>query len=372
MNYRHVVSVVGAAAVALVLPVLAAAPASADPVLGSTAAAMQRDLGLSPAAAAARVQSENAAALTDESLQSKLGAAYSGSYLDQSSGRLVVRTSDPAAAATIASAGAQPVVIQPKKDPKIGKDKLDRAARKAPTSVSSWYVDEVSGAVVVESTDPAAARSFVADSGATADAVQVKQVVEKPRLFLNLVGGQAITSNGGRCSIGFSAKSGTTTYVITAGHCTVALPGTWAGYNGTTIGPAVAKNFPTDDFGSIRVTNTAWVGTSQVSGTSSVLGSTAAAVGASTCRSGSTTGYRCGTIQAKNATVNYGGGDIVFGLTKTSACAEPGDSGGSFVSGRQAQGMTSGGSGNCSVGGTTYFQPVGEALSRTGTTLVVG
>ena len=107
-------------------------------------------------------------------------------------------------------------------------------------------------------------------------------------------------------------------------------------------------------------------------GTSSVLGSTVAAIGASTCRSGSTTGYRCGTIQSRNATVNYGGGDIVYGLTRTSACAERGDSGGSFVAGRQAQGMTSGGSGSCTTGGTTYFQPINEVLNVYGLTLVTG
>ena len=53
-------------------------------------------------------------------------------------------------------------------------------------------------------------------------------------------------------------------------------------------------------------------------------------------------------------------------------CAEPGDSGGSLLAGTQAQGMTSGGSGNCSSGGTTYFQPVGEALSAAGVSLVTG
>ncbi|HEY8544187.1 MAG TPA: trypsin-like serine protease, partial [Acidimicrobiales bacterium] len=62
----------------------------------------------------------------------------------------------------------------------------------------------------------------------------------------------------------------------------------------------------------------------------------------------------------------------VYGLTRTSACAEGGDSGGSFISGNQAQGMTSGGSGNCTFGGTTFFQPVNEVLSRYGLTLVTG
>ncbi len=102
-------------------------------------------------------------------------------------------------------------------------------------------------------------------------------------------------------------------------------------------------------------------------------------VGGRVCRSGSTTGWRCGTVQALNQTVSYGGGNIVSGLTRTTACAEPGDSGGAFVSdppallGKvQAQGLTSGGSGNCSTGGTTFFQPVSEALGAYGLTLYTG
>lgn len=56
-------------------------------------------------------------------------------------------------------------------------------------------------------------------------------------------------------------------------------------------------------------------------GNVTVRGSTEAAVGASVCRSGSTTGWRCGTLQAKNQTVRYAQG-TVFGLTRTSACAQ--------------------------------------------------
>jgi streptogrisin C len=59
----------------------------------------------------------------------------------------------------------------------------------------------------------------------------------------------------------------------------------------------------------------------------------------------------------------------VSGLSRSNACAEPGDSGGSWISGNQAQGVTSGGSGNCSSGGTMWFQPVNEILGAYGLTL---
>ena len=69
-------------------------------------------------------------------------------------------------------------------------------------------------------------------------------------------------------------------------------------------------------------------------------------------------------MTALNATVNYAEGTVT-GLIRTTVCAEPGDSGGSLYSGTVAYGLTSGGSGNCSSGGTTFFQPVTEALAST-------
>ena len=106
-------------------------------------------------------------------------------------------------------------------------------------------------------------------------------------------------------------------------------------------------------------------------GTVTVSGSTQAAVGSTVCRSGSTTGWHCGTVQAYNTSVTYPEGTIT-GLIRTNVCAEPGDSGGSLVAGSQAQGVTSGGSGNCRTCGTTYFQPVNEPLQVYGLTLLTG
>src|SRR5690606_32628331 len=99
-----------------------------------------------------------------------------------------------------------------------------------------------------------------------------------------------------------------------------------------------------------------------------VTGSVQALVGASVCRSGSTTGWHCGTIQQHDTSVTYPEGRV-NGLTRTTVCAEPGDSGGPYLAGSQAQGVTSGGSGNCTSGGTTYYQPVNPVLSEFGLTL---
>ena len=85
-------------------------------------------------------------------------------------------------------------------------------------------------------------------------------------------------------------------------------------------------------------------------------------VGQTVRRSGSTTGVRSGPVTGLNATVNYPQGTVT-GLIRTNVCAEPGDSGGSLFAGTTALGLTSGGSGNCTTGGTTFFQPVTEPLS---------
>jgi streptogrisin B len=56
-------------------------------------------------------------------------------------------------------------------------------------------------------------------------------------------------------------------------------------------------------------------------------------------------------------------------LIQTNVCAEPGDSGGPLYDGTKALGLTSGGSGDCTSGGTTFFQPAREAANAYGVTI---
>jgi streptogrisin C len=162
--------------------------------------------------------------------------------------------------------------------------------------------------------------------------------------------------------VGFTVGDG----FVTAGHC-----GDVGDTTTSPDGSFVGSSFPGDDYAYVRTAsgNTLIGAVNTYSGTTvGVAGSTAAPVGASVCRSGSTTGWHCGTIQAYDATVTYAQG-TVYGLIRTDVCAEPGDSGGSLLAGDQAQGVTSGGSGDCTSGGTTYFQPVNEILNAYGLTL---
>jgi streptogrisin C len=248
------------------------------------------------------------------------------------------------------------------------KDTLDARSGTAAKSITSWYVDVASNTVVVKAKPEgaAAAKAFAASAGAAAGVVRVEVSAEQPRTFYDVVGGDAYYM-GGRCSVGFAVSGG----FVTAGHC--GTPGTATqGYNQVSQGTFEGSSFPGSDYAWVS-TNADWTPTGAVNdyagGAVAVAGSTESAVGSSVCRSGSTTGWHCGTIQAKNQTVNYAEG-AVGGMTQTDACAEPGDSGGSWLTGNQAQGVTSGGSGNCTSGGTTFFQPVNEILSAYGLSLV--
>ena len=141
-------------------------------------------------------------------------------------------------------------------------------------------------------------------------------------------GGDAYYIGGGRCSVGFSVNGG----FVTAGHCGSAGNAT-TGFNRSRRARSRAPRSPATTTPGSQVnanwTPQPWVN-NYAGGNVTVAGSTEAAVGASICRSGSTTGWHCGTVQANNPTVNYPQGTVT-GLTRTNACAEPGDSGGSWL-----------------------------------------
>jgi hypothetical protein len=275
-----------------------------------------------------------------------------------------------------APAGAAPAEQRSAAELSSAMTSLNTAAASRPSSVTGWYVDEATKALVVEVHGSDKGVSNWA-SRLGAGAVKIQHVAEAPKPLWNLIGGQAITTGGSRCSLGFNAQSGGTRYVITAGHCTN-IGSSWSGVGGS-IGTRAGSSFPTNDYGIIRVSSSSAASTSLVDRYSSgsdvsVVGAATATTGMAVCRSGSTTGWHCGSVTATNQTVCYAQG-CVYQMIRTNVCAEPGDSGGSLVTNsgsRRAVGMTSGGSGNCRSGGTTFFQPVTEALSVYGVSLVTG
>lgn len=333
--------------------------------------AMQRDLGLTADQAIRRMTSETRAAELEQNLRGVLNGTFGGAYFDAVTSQLVVGVTDAGKIGTVQASGAKAVTVsRSEQQLDAVKSRLDEQVALAPKTLTGWYVDVVKNTVVVTAKPGAAndARSYVTATGTEAGAVQVVESTEQPRPLYDVRGGDAYYIGSSRCSIGFSVKGG----FVTAGHCAALTSGSLAGSNRVALGSWGGYSFPGNDYAYAR-TNSSWTPRGVVNryngSTVAVSGHTESAVGASICRSGSTTGWHCGTVQAKNQTVTYSEG-MVSGLTRTNVCAEPGDSGGSWLSGSQAQGVTSGGSGDCSSGGTTYFQPVNEILSRYGLTLV--
>jgi streptogrisin C len=338
-------------------------PAAAAPS-AEMFAALQHDLNLTAEQAKARLATDAKASGIEQKMRGGLGARFGGAWLTPGANEIVVAVTDESKAAEVRAAGATPkVVARSEKQLDNTKSTLDGKATAAPAAVSGWYVDVATNSVVVLASASGldAAKSFVTTSGVATDAVRVVASEEAPRPLADVRGGDAYyINNSSRCSVGFPVVGG----FVSAGHC--GQPGSrTTGTNRTAQGTFQGSSFPGNDYSWVKV-NSNWTPRGVVNryngGTVPVRGSQEASVGAAICRSGSTTGWHCGTVGAKNSTVRYAEG-AVSGLTRTNVCAEPGDSGGSWISGDQAQGVTSGGSGNCSSGGTTYFQPVNEILS---------
>ena len=321
-------------------------------LLGSALAASPAD------AAPVSPDASMAASTLASSLDKSLGDRTAGSYVD-STGKLIVNVTDAATAKSVTAAGATPRYVQ-----RSGATMAAAHAAlsgKLTTPGTTFAVDPVTNQVVVTAdstvtgTKLAAVEKMVAGLGDAARLVR-----ESGTLSTRISGGDAIYTGGARCSLGFNVRSSSgQDYFLTAGHCTN-IGSTWT--NGSaTLGTRAGTSFPGNDYGIVRYTNTSITKSGAV-GSQDITRAGTPAVGSTVYRRGSTTGTHSGQVTALNATVNYAEGSV-YGMIRTTVCAEPGDSGGSLYSGTTALGLTSGGSGNCRSGGTTFFQPVTEALS---------
>ncbi|MCE7081865.1 S1 family peptidase [Streptomyces sp. ST2-7A] len=238
---------------------------------------------------------------------------------------------------------------------------------------TAWAVDEENGTVTVlvdETVSDKELRRIMRSAGTDNGTLEVEEV--PGTLSPLLRGGDPILSTDGRrCTLGFNVHGGA--YGLTAGHCTRGYPD-WYMSNGSVkyLAPTVYSNFPGADYGYIALQGGSSANPSQVICGGSIVnitGTSNAYVGMPVTRSGSTTGCRSGSVTGLNFTVNYGGGDIVHGMIRTNVCAQPGDSGGPLWTGSSAVGILSGGSGDCTFGGTTFYEPIGRALSNHGLTI---
>jgi streptogrisin B len=228
----------------------------------------------------------------------------------------------------------------------------------------AWYVDAAANQVVVTadgSVSAADVATIKRQAGTAASAIRIEHAAGAFRPLVSA--GDAIYGSRYRCSLGFNVVSGSTYYFLTAGHCGKSEKTWWTSANHSAlIGPTIGYSFPGNDYSLVRYDNTSLTHPGGFTVADAVVGETVT-------RDGSTTGIHSGRVTALNVTVRYQGGGTVRGMIQTTVCAEPGDSGGPLYDGTKALGLTSGGSGDCKSGGTTFFQPVREAVNAYGVTI---
>ncbi|WP_399093123.1 S1 family peptidase [Streptomyces sp. BBFR2] len=336
--------------------------------VGALALAATATLTLNSANAAtvpAPAKLSPAAATTLASQVNTAGTA--GSYYDAQAKKLVVNVVNDTAARSVRAKGAEARMV------KYSMAQLDSARRtlKADATIpgTSWGVDPRTNKVVVTADRTVKGDALAKLTKVTkglGDKVAFRQI--KGELRPLVAGGDAIWGSGARCSLGFNVVKDGQPYFLTAGHCGNAVQSWSDQQGGQEIATTEDSTFPGNDFAIAKYTGD----TDHPSEVDLYNGSTQkitqaadATVGEKVQRSGSTTQVHDGTVKALDATVNYQEGSVE-GLIQTDVCAEPGDSGGALFDGESALGLTSGGSGDCSQGGETFFQPVPAALQKFG------
>ncbi|MFF0584678.1 S1 family peptidase [Streptomyces sp. NPDC003781] len=306
-----------------------------------------------------------------------LGDAFAGSYYDSGAQQLVVNVvpgEDNQVVVQAKQAGAEVREV----DNTLGELRSGARTLKSEATIpgTSWAIDPRTNKILV-----------TADSTVTGDRwdrlestveglgpgmATVRKSAGTFKTFAS--GGDAIFGGGARCSLGFNvtADDGSPAF-LTAGHCGVAAEQWSDAQGGQPVATVDQAVFPGEgDFALVRYDDPATEAPSEVNlgdQTLPISRAAEATVGQEVFRMGSTTGLADGQVLGLDATVNYPEGTVT-GLIQTDVCAEPGDSGGSlFTRDGLAIGLTSGGSGDCTVGGETFFQPVTTALEAVGATL---
>ncbi|MDJ0460216.1 S1 family peptidase [Streptomyces sp. H27-C3] len=355
---------VGVAAAAILLP-------------NANASQTEDDAASDPAP---RVMSAASVAGLIEKLAPQLGEAYGGAYYDAEKQQVIVNVvgNDNEVNVEVKKAGAVARSVQ------NSTDRLTSATRtltsRATIPGTAWAVDPRTNQVLVTAdrtvTGDRWNRLESAVESLGADTARIQKSTGEFKPFLE--GGDAIFGGGARCSLGFNVttQDGRPGF-LTAGHCGVAADQWSDAQDGAPIGTVQAATFPGDgDFALVTYDDPAVEAPSAVDvgggQTVEITQAADAAVGQQVSRMGSTTGLNDGEVTGLNATVNYPEGTVT-GLVQTDVCAEPGDSGGAlFTQDGSALGLTSGGSGDCTAGGETFFQPVTTALAAVGAEIGAG
>lgn len=337
-----------------------------------------QDGSSAPAQAAPRTLKAADAPTVASQLKQTLGESYAGAYWDADAEQLVVNVADGDSAALRAAERTGARVRQVENSLSELQQGANTLRSKAAIPGTAWAVDPRTNKIVVtaDSTVTGAKWNRLESTVASLGSGMATLSKSAGTFKTFASGGDAIFGGGARCSLGFNVTAGDgSPAFLTAGHCGVAVARWSDRQNGQPIATVDQQTavFPgTGDFALVKYDDPNTQAPSEVNlGNQTVVISQAAdaQVGLQVFRMGSTTGLANGRVLALNATVNYPEGTVT-GLIQTNVCAEPGDSGGPlFTRDGLAIGLTSGGAGDCTRGGITFFQPVTTALEATGATL---
>ncbi|MEU2158038.1 S1 family peptidase [Streptomyces sp. NPDC019396] len=302
----------------------------------------------------------------------RLGTSRTAGTWMGSAGRRVVAVTDTGAAAEVRRAGAEAKVVRYSMDRLSAATERLRAAPRVPGT--AWAVDYRSNEIMMQADSTVSADDWGRMSEVAQGIGGFVTMERTAGTFTTRVNGAApIFADTSRCSAGFNVTDGKDAYILTAGHCGPVGTAWFGDRRGNrALGSTTASSFPGDDFSLVRYDGapSGRLDVVEIGGGQGVriTGAADPVVGQQVFRSGSTTGLRTGQVTALNATVNYPEGTVT-GLIQTTVCAEPGDSGGPLLAQGLALGVTSGGNGDCTSGGVTYFQPVTEAMATLGVSL---
>ncbi|TPX58467.1 hypothetical protein SpCBS45565_g07998 [Spizellomyces sp. 'palustris'] len=267
------------------------------------------------------------------------------------------------------------------------KSQVDAASEKHKPTGVTWYVDVPANNIAVSVWDikrnDTNINAFINEVSSLGPGINVFHGSPETQLGFGINNGQQIDSaNSITCSIGWWVKDGSgADLLMSAGHCLKHGGHNWF-RTGLLIGGNTKNNFGPMDWGIIHVDAIAAPRpTTRITLYDNdkflkISGFGRAPIGATVCKSGSTTQVTCGPVKAYDATVNYPAESVqVKGMTIADVCNRPGDSGGPLYQVDPnrpdhaiAQGIVSGYLDDICLGGV--YQPIDTALADSQTVLV--
>ncbi len=378
---RHTAALGAAALLAL----SGASFAQAEPVSDQAAQlpieliqALERDLKLSPDQYLQRSELGQKLAEWSVIARQAYPQVFAGAWLDEKGVPTVALADGPNKAAARAAAEKSGFTVRDVArsaaalESQLGEIQKWIAAQPAPiaSAVRGVAIDSIGNTIAIRVSEVLKGLQLPEFLGGARLVVTPQPVVAKPRPALgdiagvdrgSLLGGDGYGSVAGRmamqCSFGFNGTFNGATVSVSAGHCDPNLPAAGTPQaskvrelRGEALGPVVGAfektSLDNHDYSIIKIVPEA-TGRFEnngvrVPGRAPLLidGTAVPLIGAPVCKSGSRTGFSCGTINAVDQSVDVETRRMNDSFS-ANICALPGDSGGAVVTGTKALGISS-------------------------------